>query len=142
MEKLLDEARSQDAAYANSIAIPASTTPTLFGTLGVNMSGAVGKNRVEFQATVTLSGFITTVTPVIITIVRGIGGPVVHSVQENMPNSTIPTEFVMSTKGVDYQPPQTGLIIYQAFVSVPPGLAVIPTRVGPESFSAQAYSDV
>ncbi len=143
MAILLDQQVSQNASTAGSIAIPVSATPELFGTLGLNVAGAGANLRVHFTATVTVSGLIAVLTPVTITIFRVVGGvpTLVFSVTETLPVGTlILTTTVLTANGVDYNPPNDGFLVYQAFVSAP-GLEVFPTRVGPESFNAEAYSD-
>ncbi|MNF11250.1 hypothetical protein D3C80_2124270 [compost metagenome] len=66
----------------------------------------------------------------------------VFSVTESLPVGTlILTTSVVTANGVDYNPPNEGFLIYQAYVSTPGLLEVFPTRVGPESFNAEAYSD-
>lgn len=144
MAIFLDQQVSQNASTAGAIAVPVSTTPELFGTLGLNTSGAGPNLRVHFTATVTVSGLITVLTPVTITIFRVINGvsTLVFSVTESLPVGTlILTTSVVTANGVDFNPPNPGFIVYQAFVSTPGLLALFPARVGPESFNAEAYSD-
>lgn len=144
MAIFLDQQVSQNASTSGAIAVPVSTTPSLFGTLGLNVSGAGANLRVHFTATVTVSGLVTVLTPITIDIFRVVGGvsTLIFSVTENLPVGTlILSQNVVTANGVDYQPPNDGFIVYQAFVSTPGVLAVFPTRVGPESFNAEAYSD-
>jgi hypothetical protein len=144
MAILLDQQVSQNASTANAISIPVSTTPALFGTLGLNVSGAGANLRVHFTATVTIAGLVTVLTPITVTIFRVVDGisTLIFSVTENLPVGTlILSQSVVTANGVDYLPPNDGFIVYQAFVSTPGLLAVFPTRVGPESFNAEAYSD-
>jgi hypothetical protein len=144
MAILLDQQVSQNASTANAIAIPLSATPELFGTLGLNVSGAGANLRVHFTATVTVSALVTVLTPVTITIFRLVGGipTLIFSVTENLPVGTlILSQTVVTANGVDYNPPNDGFLVYQAFVSAPGLLEIFPTRVGPESFNAEAYSD-
>lgn len=144
MAILLDQQVSQNASTAGAIAVPLSDTPALFGTLGLNVAGAGANLRVHFTATVTVSGLISVLTPVTITIFRVVGGvpTLVFSVTESLPVGTlILTTSVVTANGVDYNPPNDGFLVYQAFVSTPGLLEVFPTRVGPESFNAEAYSD-
>lgn len=143
MAILLDEQVSQNASTSGAIAIPVSATPELFGTLGLNVSGSRGNLRVHFTATVTVSALVTVLAPITIDIFRVVGGvsTLIFSVTENLPVGTlILTQSVVTANGVDYLPPNDGFLVYQAFVSTP-GLEIIPTRVGPESFNAEAYSD-
>ena len=81
MGTFLDAQISQNISFSGGIAIPLSSTPALFGTLGLNTAGA------------------------------------------------------------DYRPPNPGNSVYQAFISIPGGIVLVPTRTGPESLNAAAYSD-
>ncbi|MFM9330874.1 hypothetical protein [Paenibacillus mesotrionivorans] len=144
MAILLDQQVSQNASTANAIAIPLSATPALFGTLGLNVSGAGTNLRVHFTATVTAAALVAVLTPVTIDIFRVVGGvsTLIFSVTENLPVGTLVlSQTVVTANGIDYNPPNDGFIVYQAFVSAPGLLEVFPTRVGPESFNAEAYSD-
>ncbi|MCA1296075.1 hypothetical protein LBW89_24000 [Paenibacillus sp. alder61] len=141
---LVDSQLSQNASTANSISIAASSTPALFGTLGLNTADAGPNLRVHFSATVTLSATVAILVPVTITIRRVINGvpTTVYTATKSLPVGTLLlTTDVITVSGIDVPPP-AGFIIYQAFVSIPAGLAVTPTRVGPESFQAVAYSDL
>ncbi|WP_410771913.1 hypothetical protein [Fontibacillus sp. BL9] len=141
---LVDSQISQGSSFANSISVPASTTPALFGTLGLNTAGAGDDLRVHFSATVTLAATIAILVPVTITIVRVIGGvsTTVYTATESLPvGNLLLTTSVFTVSGVDVPPDDANFIFYRAFVSIPAGLAVIPNRVGPESFQAVAYSD-
>ncbi|WP_334075756.1 MULTISPECIES: hypothetical protein [Paenibacillus] len=141
---LVDSQLSQNASFANAISEPASTTPALFGTLGLDTSEAGPNLRVHFSATVTLSATIAILVPVTITINRVIGGvsTTVYTATKTLPVGTLLlTTDVITISGIDI-PPAADFISYRAFVSIPAGLAVIPNRVGPESFQAVAYSDL
>lgn len=141
---LVDSQLSQNASFANAISVPASSTPALFGTLGLDTADAGSNLRVHFSATVTLSATVAILVPVTITINRVIGGvsTTVYTATKSLPVGTLLlTTDVITISGIDIPPP-SGFIIYQAFVSIPAGLAVTPTRVGPESFQAVAYSDL
>ncbi|MNN88759.1 hypothetical protein D3C81_2064840 [compost metagenome] len=98
----------------------------------------------HFTATVTAAALVTVLTPVTIDIFRVVGGvsTLIFSVTENLPVGTLVlSQTVVTANGIDYNPPNDGFIVYQAFVSAPGLLEVFPTRVGPESFNAEAYSD-
>lgn len=141
---LVDSQISQNSSTAGSIAIPASATPALFGTLGLDTAAAGANLSVHFTATVTLSALVSVLTPVTITIFRVVDGvsTEVYSATESLPVGTLVlTTDVLTITGIDLLTTNPGFVIYQAFVSVPGGLIVIPTRVGPESFEAVAYSD-
>ncbi|ANE45792.1 hypothetical protein SY83_05185 [Paenibacillus swuensis] len=140
---ILDTQISQNASYASSISIPASTTPALFGTLGLDMTLSGANPRVELTATVTLSAVVAVLVPVTITIFRNVDEDaiLIYSATQTIPVGTLLlTTSVMTAVAADV-PPAPGFFIYQAFVSIPGGLAVIPTRVGPESFVGVASSD-
>ncbi|WP_136604652.1 hypothetical protein [Paenibacillus dokdonensis] len=141
---LIDSQISQNASTAGSVAIPASTTPALFGSLGLNTAAAGENLSVHFSATVTLSALVTVLTPVTLTINRVVDGvsTEIYSATETLPVGTlILTTEVLTASGIDLLTTNPGFVVYQAFVSIPAGLDVAPTRVGPESFQAVAYSD-
>jgi len=142
--RLIDSQISQNVSTAGAVSIPASATPALFGTLGLNTAAAGPNLSVHFTATVTLSAVVAVLVPVTITIFRVVGGvsTLVYSATESMPVGTLLlTTDVITVTGIDLLTTNPGFVVYQAFVSIPGGLAVIPTRVGPESFKAVAYSD-
>ncbi len=141
---LVDSQVSQNVSTAGGVSIPASTTPALFGTLGLNTSTAGANLSVHFTATVTLSAIIAVLVPVTITINRVVEGvsTTVYTATKSLPVGTLLlTTDVITVSGIDLLTTNPGFVIYQAFVSIPEGLAVIPTRVGPESFEAVAFSD-
>ncbi|MET3548801.1 hypothetical protein ABID47_005433 [Paenibacillus favisporus] len=142
--RLIDSQISQNVSTAGAVAIPASTTPALFGTLGLNTSTAGANLSVHFTATVTLSAVVAVLVPVTVTIFRVVGGvsTLIYSATETLPVGTLLlTTDVLTVTGIDLLTTNPGFVIYQAFVSIPAGLAVIPNRTGPESFEAVAYSD-
>ncbi|MET3847417.1 hypothetical protein [Paenibacillus sp. OAE614] len=149
---LVDTQVSQNASTAGAIAVPvgpvldilAPPTSALFGTLGLNTSTAGTDLRVVFNYTVTISALIEILTPITITVNRVIGGvaTTIYSVTETLPLvAGVLTTTVLSGVGIDYHPPNPGFIVYQAIVSVPSVVSVFPTRTGPESFNAEAYSN-
>ncbi|MEC0372451.1 hypothetical protein [Paenibacillus chibensis] len=141
---LVDSQISQNVSTAGAVAIPATTTPALFGTLGLNTSTAGPNLSVHFTATVTLSAVVAVLVPVTITINRVVDGvsTTIYSATESLPVGTLLlTTDVLTITGIDLLTTNPGFVVYQAFVSIPAGLAVIPTRVGPESFEAVAFSD-
>ncbi|MEF2967945.1 hypothetical protein V3851_19115 [Paenibacillus sp. M1] len=140
---LVDSQVSQGASFANIFSVPATTTPALFGTLGLNTADAGPNLHVHFSATVTLSSLVSVLVPVTITVVRIINGvsTTIYTATESLPiGGALLTTDVFTISGIDV-PPAADFIIYQSFVSIPAGLAVIPNRVGPESLQAVAYSD-
>lgn len=142
----LDAQTSQNASYRNSIAIPVTTTPALFGTLGLSTVGAGANIRVEFAFSAAISSLAALLTPVNIEVYRGVG-PVrvlVYSAQITLPVAGlgVASETVFTLAGADFNPPSpSNFLIYQSFISIPAGIVILPTRTGPESFYAAAYSD-
>ncbi|MBR8645544.1 hypothetical protein KEH51_19935 [[Brevibacterium] frigoritolerans] len=54
----------------------------------------------------------------------------------------VASETVITLAGADFNPPSPdNFLIYQSFISIPGGIIIVPTRTGPESFFAAAYSD-
>ncbi|MGE7760419.1 hypothetical protein [Peribacillus sp. NPDC097895] len=146
MGKFLDSQISQNASFRNSIAIPVTTTPALFGTLGLSTAGAGPNIRVEFTFTATLSTLAALLTPVNVEVYRGTGpGRVlVYSGQITLPVAGlgVASETVFTLAGADFNPPSpSDFLIYQSFISIPAGIVILPTRTGPESFFAAAYSN-
>ncbi|TVX93142.1 hypothetical protein [Paenibacillus agilis] len=143
MAKFLDSQISQNASYAGSISIPATTAPALFGTLGLNLTGAGPNVRVNFKATVSLSNLLGVLTTATIVVVRISGGipVVVYTATASIP-AILLTTYNFTISGIDNNvpvPAAPGFVTYQAFISVA-GLNII-ARTGPESFSALASSD-
>lgn len=151
-EFLVDTQVSQNASTAGAISVPlgpvlnilAPPASALFGTLGLNTSTAGDDLRIVFDYTVTLSSLVTVLTPVTVTVNRVIGGipTTIYSVTETLPLvAGVLTTTVLSGVGIDYHPTNPGFIVYQAIISVPATVLVFPTRTGPESFNAAAYSE-
>ncbi|PAE44080.1 hypothetical protein [Bacillus sp. 7884-1] len=146
MVNFLDARTSQNISTSNATGIPVTATPALFGTLGLNTTGAGPNLRVQFTATVSISSLATIAVPITITIFRGVGPDAVLVYRA----TELPIALgavgalnrrIITVTGSDYQPPNPGFLIYQAFVNTEGGVAVAPTRTGPESFNASAYSD-
>lgn len=146
MTRLLDARTSQHASFEQSISTSTPTTPTLFGQVGLDCLNPGGTIRVQFTATLTISfpGNATDLT-ILIQVVRGtqITDPIVYSANLTLP-ATAPVEasliFPYTVTGSDYDvpAPPSNQLIYSAFIS---SNSTLPTRVGPESFNAAAYSD-
>ncbi|WP_334075755.1 MULTISPECIES: hypothetical protein [Paenibacillus] len=121
-----------------------TTTPAIFGTLGLDTSDAGPDLEIQFSAMVTISVASAAPTDVTITINRisSLGTVPIYTVTEGFPNITAEGgQFAFTITGADYQPPNPdGFLIYQAVVSVDSTTAT-PTRVGPESLIAAAYSE-
>ncbi|MEF2967947.1 hypothetical protein V3851_19125 [Paenibacillus sp. M1] len=120
-----------------------TTTPAVFGTLGLNTAAAGPQLEVQFSATVTISVTSTAPTDITITINRisSLGTVPIYTVTEGFPNiSGEGGTFAFTVAGADFQPPNPdGFLIYQAVVSASSTTAT-PTRVGPEALIAAAYS--
>lgn len=142
--RLIDTQVSQNASSTGALAIPLGAMPALFGTLGLNTAAAGPSLRVHFTATVTVSATVAVAVPISVTIFRvveGVSTPV-YQATETLPVGTAAlTTAIVAVNGVDFEPLNSGFIVYQAFVNLPAGLPIAPTRVGPESFVAAAYSD-
>ncbi|MES1039921.1 hypothetical protein [Peribacillus simplex] len=146
MGKFLDAQTSQNASYRDSISVPVTATPALFGTLGLNTTGAGPNLRVEFTFTATLSSLAAILTPVNIEIYRGtgVGRVLVYSAQLTLPVAGlgVASETIITLAGADFNPPSpNNFLVYQSFISIPGGIVVAPTRTGPESFYAAAFSN-
>jgi hypothetical protein len=144
--KFLDAQTSQNASYRDSISIPVTTTPALFGSLGLNTTGAGPNIRVEFTFTATLSSLAAILTPVNIEIYRGtgVGRVLVYSAQLTLAVAGlgVASETIITLAGADFNPPSpNNFLVYQSFISIPGGIVIAPTRTGPESFFAAAFSN-
>lgn len=141
MTQLLDARTSQNASYANSIAIPilAINTPQLFAqqTLDLN-AGTEGATYVEFSGTVTFQlPVVPLLTNATITVVRGTlpTDTLVFSATQEL-NIAIVGPQVISFTGSDFNAPVSE-ITYTAFVEIDVLGAV---RVGPESANFNGYT--
>jgi hypothetical protein len=146
MGQLLDAQISQNINTSGGAAIPVGPTPALFGTLGLNTSGAGANLRIQFTATVAVSSVVTLAVPIRISIFRGVGPDAVlvySAVEEPTVAGAVGVlnRRIITVTGADYTPPNPGFLIYQAFISTEGIVAIAPTRTGPESFNAAAYSD-
>lgn len=146
MTKFLDAQISQNARTSGAIADPLGPTPELFGTLGLNTAGAGPNLRIQFAATVAISSLATAAVPIRISIFRGVGPGrvlVYSAVEQPIAAGAVGalSRRVITVTGADYRPPNSGFLIYQAFVSTEGPVEIAPTRTGPESFNAAAYSD-
>ncbi len=92
--RLIDSQISQNVSTAGAVSIPASATPALFGTLGLNTAAAGPNLSVHFTATVTLSAVVAVLVPVTITIFRVVGGvsTLVYSATESMPSRNVASD--------------------------------------------------
>lgn len=148
MSKFLDARTSQNISYSGGLSIPLSSTPALFAELGLNTAGAGPNLRIQFTASVAISSLANVAVPVRVDIYRGrLADPdrvLVYTAIETTGVAGVlgvASREIFTVTGSDYTPPNPGLLIYQAFISIPGGAPIAPTRTGPESFNAAAYSD-
>ncbi|MFJ5760220.1 hypothetical protein ACIQAA_14040 [Neobacillus sp. NPDC093182] len=146
MTRLLDAQISQNISHSGAISIPLSATPTLFATLGLNTAGAGVNLRIQFTGTVGISSLAQVAVPVTVEVYRGTGPTrvLIYSATETSDVAGtvgVAARNILTFTGADFNPPNPGFLIYQAFVRIPGGVPVAPTRTGPESFNAQAYSE-
>lgn len=141
--RLLDTQISMNSSTTGSIAVPVTSTPTLFATLGLNATTAGPNLEVQFTVTAALAVAVAAViTPVTITVQRVVAGvpTTIYSATHDLPIVTVLSNTIITVDGADFHPP-AGFLVYQALISSPGGLLIFPTRVGPESMIAAAYSD-
>ncbi|PWW00801.1 hypothetical protein DFQ01_112154 [Paenibacillus cellulosilyticus] len=147
MPRLLDVRTSQNASLQQSISTPITLVPVLFGQVGLECVNPGGIIRVQFTVTATISfpGTVATNMPILFHVVRGtlISDPVVYSANLTVPATAPgagPLIIPMSATGSDYNVPAplNNQLTYSAFIS---SSSTLPSRVGPESFNAAAYSD-
>lgn len=141
MAFLIDARTSQNASYANSIAVPITVldTPQLFGQIGLITEGVGANPRVQLTGTISLQLPLAVLVGTTITIVRGTEptDPLVYSATETLELSIL-APAVLTFSAADFNPPITPQLTYTVFVSV----GVLGTvRVGPENFNGALYSD-
>ncbi|MFP3122356.1 hypothetical protein OH784_06215 [Ectobacillus funiculus] len=148
MSTFLDARTSQNISYSDGLSIPLSSTPALFAELGLVTTGAGPNLRIQFTASVAVSSLASVAVPIRIDIYRGrLADPervLVYSAIETTAVAGIlgvASRKILTVTGSEYTPPNPGLLVYQAFISIPGGVPIAPTRTGPESFNAAAYSD-
>jgi hypothetical protein len=141
----IDAEISQNSSFSGATSIPITATPTLYATLGLDLSTAGPNRRVQFTTTVGVSSIASVAVPVTIDVYRVVGSNLIKVYSATETSEAAGTVGVISRKiftltGADFDPPAQ-FLLYQAFISIPRGVAVAPTRSGPESFNAQAFSD-
>lgn len=141
MTKLVDARTSQNASFANSIAIPIliANTPQLFGQVGLNTLGSGSNIRVQFNGTISLQLPLALVG-ITVTVVRGTTptGPLVYSATSTYNLSMLAPQVISFTCADFNPPPVNDQLTYSVYVS---SNLLGTIRVGPENFSATAYSD-
>ncbi|MBT2287071.1 hypothetical protein J7E78_26475 [Paenibacillus polymyxa] len=140
MSQFLDARTSQNASYANSIAVPilVINTPQLFGQIGLLTEGAGANPRVQLKGTVSVQLPLALVG-ITITIVRGTlpTDPLIYSATSTFDLSVLAPQ-VITFSANDFNPPITPQLTYTAFVS---SNLLGTIRVGPENFDGAVYSD-
>ncbi|WHY18180.1 hypothetical protein QNH28_22210 [Paenibacillus sp. G2S3] len=140
MGTYLDGRTSQNASYANSIAIPITllNTPQLFGQVGLISEGVTTNPRVILKGTISLQ-LPLAFLGITITIVRGTlpTDPLVYSATSTF-NLSVLAPQVITFSADDFNPSVTPQLTYTAFVS---SNLLGTIRVGPESFDAILVSD-
>ncbi|WP_458461530.1 hypothetical protein [Paenibacillus sp.] len=140
MSQFLDARTSQNASYANSIAIPilVINTPQLFGQIGLLTEGAGANPRVQLKGTVSVQLPLALVG-ITITIVRGTlpTDPLIYSATSTFDLSVLAPQ-VITFSANDFNPPITPQLTYTAFIS---SNLLGTIRVGPENFDGAVYSD-
>jgi hypothetical protein len=135
-----DGRTSQNASYANSIAIPilVINTPQLFGQIGLQSLGATGTLRVQLKGTITVSLPLALVG-ITISIVRGTlpTDMLVYSATSTFSLSVLAPQ-VITFSADDFNPPLIPQLTYTAFVS---SNLLGTVRVGPENFDGILISD-
>lgn len=140
MAQFLDARTSQNASYANSIAVPILVvdTPQLAGRIGLSTLNAGPNIRVTFQGTIAVQVPLALVG-ITITVVRGTlpTDEVVFSATQTFDLSVLAPQII-SFSGADFDPPAGNQLTYTMFIS---SNLLGTIRVGPETFSGIAVSD-
>lgn len=140
MGTYVDGRTSQNASFANSIAIPilVINTPQLFGQIGLITEGVTTNPRVILKGTISVTLPLALVG-LTITIVRGTlpTDPLVYSATSTFGLSILAAQVIAFTAD-DFNPPITPQLTYTAFVS---SNLLGTVRVGPESFDGILVSD-
>lgn len=141
--RFLDSKTSQNASYANSIAIPISVAnaPQLVAQQTLDLSaGTAGLTRVEFTGIIALQlPLLPAVTNITLDVYRGLttGGVLVFSASENL-NINLLGPQLITIAGSDFNAPNISGVAYTVFVTA----SVLGTiRVGPESYNFTGVSD-
>ncbi|NBD24732.1 hypothetical protein [Paenibacillus glycinis] len=142
MTTFLDYKTTQNASYANSIAIPITVinTPQLVAQQTLNLTaGAPGLTRVGFSGVVAIQlPLLPIATNILVTVVRGAtpAGVIVFSASENLNLSLLGPQLIAFT-GSDFNAPNITQT-YSVFVQ---SSALGTVRVGPESYNFIGTSD-
>jgi hypothetical protein len=136
----IDGRTSQNASYANSIAIPILVvdTPQLFGQIGLISAGVGANPRVIMNGTISVQLPLALVG-ITITIVRGTlpADPLIYSATSTF-NLSVLAPQVITFSAADFTPPITDQLTYTAFIS---SNLLGTIRVGPENLTGILVSD-
>ncbi|WP_339256352.1 hypothetical protein [Paenibacillus sp. FSL P2-0136] len=140
MGTYVDGRTSQNASFANSIAIPilVINTPQLFGQIGLITAGVGTNPRVILKGTISLQ-LPLALLGITVTIVRGTlpTDPLVYSATSTF-NLSVLAPQIITFSADDFLPTITPQLTYTAFVS---SNLLGTIRVGPESFDGILVSD-
>jgi hypothetical protein len=145
MSRFLDARTSQNASYGQSIStVLPPNTPTSIGVVGLNVTGASGVIRVILNGIAAIELPAAPQPPgsvIVLAVVRGstlvqeaLVGDVVIPLQSTDTGVKI-LNLTISDYNVPY--PSSNELVYSLAVFSAAG----GTRVGPESFNAEAFSD-
>lgn len=136
----IDGRTSQNASYANSIAIPILVvdTPQLFGQIGLITAGVGANPRVIMTGTISVQLPLALVG-VTVTVVRGTlpTDPLIYSATSTFSLDVLAPQ-VITISAADFAPPITDQLTYTAFIA---SNLLGTIRVGPENFSGILVSD-
>ncbi|WP_240546305.1 hypothetical protein [Paenibacillus artemisiicola] len=141
--RLIDSKTSQNASYANSIAIPITTvdTPTLIAQQTLDLSeGTEDLTHVVFSGVVAIQlPLLPVATTITIFIARGLTSSdlYVFSAAQSLDLSLVGPQLI-SFSGSDFNAPISADQAYSVFIQAS---ALGTIRVGPESYIFTAYSD-
>lgn len=143
MTFFLDSKTSQNASYANSIAIPITVidTPQLIAQQTLDLSGGTANmTRVEFSGVVAIQlPLAPVVTNITVSVYRGLttSDVMVFSASQNLDLNLVGPQLI-SFAGSDFNAPNIADVAYSVFVQS----SVVGTiRTGPESFNFLAVSE-
>ncbi|OPH57717.1 hypothetical protein BC351_04170 [Paenibacillus ferrarius] len=143
MTIFLDLKTSQNASYANSIAIPITVinTPQLIAQQTLNLSGGTANlTHVDFSGVVAVQlPLLPLATTVLVSVVRGATAQdiIVFSAAQNLDLSILGPQLI-SFSGSDFNAPNIAGAVYSVFIQTS---ALGTIRVGPESFNFTGVSD-
>lgn len=144
--RLIDARTSQNASYANSIAIPVTTTPQLVGQIAFATDGLGTNPRVRLAAAAGVQNNTavagSTVTLMLVRGTQPTDTPIYSArhMPRTGPQPQSPDPQTLSISAADFRPPipANRRLVYSLFItSDTPGFV----RTGPENFDGVLYSD-